>query len=53
VCARSDKNVEFTTLLHDPLIRLVMRSDGVTDADMIALINQISESLAARGQPTF
>lgn len=35
-------------LLRDPLIRLVMDSDNVTEEAMIALIQQLRRSLAAR-----
>jgi len=34
--------------LRDPLIRLVMQSDGVTDHEMIALVRRVSAALAAR-----
>jgi hypothetical protein len=36
------------SLLRDPLIRLVMQSDGVTEQAMIAVIDQLRRSLAAR-----
>jgi hypothetical protein len=36
------------SLLRDPLIRLVMNSDGVTEQDMIAVMNQLRRSLKAR-----
>ena len=35
-------------LLQDPLTRLVMDADGVTEGAMIALIDQIRRSLQAR-----
>jgi hypothetical protein len=38
--------------LKDPLIRLVMRSDGVTEEAMLALLMQIRRSLMARRPPT-
>jgi len=47
VCARSD-DAALARLLRDPLIRLVMDSDGVTEQAMIALMRQLRRSLAAR-----
>jgi hypothetical protein len=41
----------FASLLHDPLIRLVMLSDGVTEDAMVALLSRVRQSLAARAQP--
>ena len=40
----------FAGLLHDPLIRLVMLSDGVTEDALAALMNRVRRSLAARAQ---
>ena len=37
-------------LLHDPLIRLVMHSDGVTEEAMMGVMRQLRNSLAAREQ---
>jgi hypothetical protein len=37
----SDDDAVFKSLLRDPLIRLVMESDGVTDEALIALIDQL------------
>jgi hypothetical protein len=48
VCAGSDDDVVLTGLLRDPLIRLVMESDGVTERAMIALVERVRRSLAAR-----
>jgi hypothetical protein len=48
VCVRSDDEAGFCSLLRDPLIRLVMDSDGVTEQAMIALVEQVRWSLAAR-----
>jgi hypothetical protein len=45
VSAGSDDEVGLTGLLRDPLIRLVMESDGVTEQAMIALVEQMSRSL--------
>ena len=38
----------FANLMRDPLIRLVMKSDGVTEQAMIALMDQLRRSLALR-----
>jgi hypothetical protein len=51
VCARANYDEAFTSLLHDPLIRLVMASDGVTDDAMVDLMTQVRQSIAAREQP--
>jgi hypothetical protein len=48
VCAGSDDEAGLNGLLRDPLIRLVMDSDGVTEQAMIALVEQVRRSLAAR-----
>ena len=50
MCARADHDVTFAGLLHDPLIRLVMLSDGVTEDALAALMNRVRCSLAARAQ---
>jgi hypothetical protein len=47
VRSESDDDGGFEGLLRDPLIRLFMDSDGVTDEAMIALIDQL------RRCPTF
>jgi len=51
VCAKADYDMTFASLLHDPLIRLVMASDGVTEDAMIELMTQVRQSIAAREQP--
>jgi hypothetical protein len=43
-----DDEVNFASLLRDPLIRLAMDADGVTEQDMIAVMNQLRRSLKAR-----
>lgn len=48
MCAGSDNQGGLVGLLRDPLIRLVMNSDGVTEQDMIDLMDQLHRSLAAR-----
>lgn len=48
VCARSDDRLDLTSMIHDPLIQLVMDSDGVTEEAMIALVDRIRTTLASR-----
>jgi hypothetical protein len=45
--SRTDE-VGFDSLLRDPLIRLVMKSDGVTEQEMIAVMEHLRCALAAR-----
>jgi hypothetical protein len=52
MCAGSDDDVVLTGLLRAPLIRLVMESDGVTERAMIALVERVRQSLAARERST-
>lgn len=37
--------------LRDPMIRLVMQSDGVTEREMIALVRRVSTAVASRPDP--
>jgi hypothetical protein len=46
--AGTDDKLKFPDLLRDPLIRLVMESDGVTKQEMIAVMHQLRRALAAR-----
>jgi hypothetical protein len=46
--AGSDVEIRFPDLLRDPLVRLVMASDGVTEQEMIAVMDQLRQTLAAR-----
>ena len=48
ICAETRDEAGFDSLLRDPLIRLVMKSDGVTEQKMIAVMDQLRRSLAAR-----
>ena len=40
--------MRFPDLLRDPLIRLVMESDGVTEQEMIAVLYQLRRALVER-----
>ena len=48
MCAGSNDDEGLNSLLRDPLIRLVMQSDGVTEQAMIDVVDQLRRSLAAR-----
>ena len=48
MCVGSDHEERVATMLRDPLIRLVMISNGVTEQAMIAVMEQLRQSLAAR-----
>ena len=48
IMAARGAQASFDDLLRDPLTRLVMASDGVTEEDMIALLSQLQRSLARR-----
>lgn len=48
MCRGSHDKMRFPDLLRDPLIRLAMESDGVTEREMIALMDQLRRVLAAR-----
>jgi len=37
--------------LRDPMIRLVMESDGVTEHEMIALVRRVTIAVASRPDP--
>jgi hypothetical protein len=48
MCCAGRSDFSFADLLRDPLIQLVMRSDGVTKEDMIALEDRLRSALTAR-----
>jgi hypothetical protein len=48
MCGGSDDRLRFPDLLRDPLIRLVMKSDGVTEQEMVAVMDQLRRALTAR-----
>ena len=48
MCAEQDDRMRFPDLLRDPLIRLVMESDGVTEQEMNGVMDQLRRALAAR-----
>lgn len=48
MCAGSGYDTKLTALLQDPLVRLVMASDGVTDDELRAVVRQVQASLHGR-----
>ena len=48
MCAGQDDGMRFPDLLQDPLIRLVMESDSVTEQEMIAVMDQLRRALTER-----
>jgi hypothetical protein len=48
MCTMTDGTLTLATLLNDPLIQLVMRSDNVSEKDYSALMFRVQESLIAR-----
>lgn len=42
----ADRTPTVTAILADPLVKLVMRSDNVSEADLSALINRLQRTLA-------
>ena len=48
MCAGQDDGMRFSDLLRDPLIRLVMESDSVTEQEMIAVMDQLRRALTER-----
>lgn len=47
-CCRDETMLTFETMLTDPLIRMVMASDGVTVSDMVEVLTVARRSLARR-----
>jgi hypothetical protein len=48
MCTTTASTLTLATLLQDPLIQLVMRSDNVSESDHSALLYRVKDSLAAR-----
>jgi hypothetical protein len=42
------RRFDFADLTRDPLVRLVMESDGVTEADLVALLTTAKRAVDAR-----
>ena len=48
MCSNCDGALTFESLLTDPLIRLVMDSDGVSVAEMIAVLEAAGHAIELR-----
>lgn len=48
MCTTTGSTLTLTSLLQDPLILMVMRSDNVSESDHSALLHRVKESLVAR-----
>jgi hypothetical protein len=51
MCIESTKAPTLRGWLRDPMIRLVMESDGVTQHEMIALVRRVTTAAASRTEP--
>jgi len=48
MCTTTISTLTLTTMLQDPLIKLVNRSDNVSEHDYSALLHRVQKSLIAR-----
>lgn len=48
MCTTTDSTLTLAQLLRDPLVRLVMQSDNVSEEDHSALMIRVQECLLAR-----
>ena len=48
MCTTTEGTLTLSAMLHDPLIRLVMRSDGVSEKDLSDLLLRVKDTLVAR-----
>ena len=48
MCKNEAQTLTFETLLSDPLAHMVMASDGVTQAELRALLERARAAIAAR-----
>ncbi len=48
MCTKTITTLTMASLLQDPLIQLVMRSDNVSESDHSALLHRVKETLIAR-----
>ena len=51
MCTTTISTLTMACMLRDPLIRMVMHSDGVSDDDMSELLSRVKDTLVARGAP--
>jgi hypothetical protein len=48
MCTTTIRTLNLNSMLQDPLIKLVMRSDNVSEQDHSALLHRVQKSLIAR-----
>ena len=48
MCMTTIRTLNMNAMLQDPLIKLVMRSDNVSEQDYSALLHRVQKSLIAR-----
>ncbi len=48
MCAMTDSTFTLATLLHDPMVQLMMRSDNVSEKDHTALLVKVKGTLEMR-----
>jgi hypothetical protein len=48
MCKDEAKTLTFETLLNDPLAHMLMESDGVTQAELKAVLERAQAAIAAR-----
>ena len=48
MCQDSARPLTFETLLADPLVRLVMQADGVSVAELVAVMEVARDAVTAR-----
>ena len=48
MCIRSVEILSFPALLADPMVRMAMASDGVSEQEMRSLLQHVSEVIAER-----
>ena len=50
MCSEQTTACQLSDWLRDPMIRLVMESDGVTEHEMIALVRRVAVAAESRAQ---
>jgi hypothetical protein len=50
MCAMAEGSLTLATLLHDPLVQLVMRSDNVSEKDHMELLFRVKGTLEMRNR---
>lgn len=53
MCNSHEPVLTFETMLHDPLIRMVMDSDGVSVADLLNVLETARKAVARREEAAF